>query len=50
MHKKFLENSAWSISPTAYGGAYFGLLAATFVLLRTFEGLEASEALAALTV
>ncbi len=45
-----MENSASSIRPSAYVGAYFTLWAAALVLLRTFEGFEASEALAALVV
>jgi uncharacterized protein len=45
-----MENSASSIRPTAYVGAYFALWAVAFVLMRTFEGFEASEALAALVI
>ena len=45
-----MENSASSIRPSAYVGAYFALWAMAFLLLRTFEGFEASEALAALVI
>jgi hypothetical protein len=45
-----VENSASSIRPSAYLGAYFALWAVVFVLLRTFEGFEVSEALAALAI
>lgn len=45
-----MENSAASIRPATYVGAYFALWAMVFMLLRNFEGFEASEALAALVV
>jgi len=45
-----MENSASSIRPRTYVGAYFALWATVFVLLRTFEGFEATEALPALVV
>jgi len=48
-----VENSASSISSIrsgTYVGAYFALWTAVLMLLRTFEGFEASEALAALVI
>jgi uncharacterized protein len=45
-----MENSASSIRPRTYVGAYFALWAAVLILLRTFAGFEASEALAALVI
>lgn len=45
-----MENSASSIRPRTYVGAYFALWAAVLMLLRIFEGFEASEALAALVI
>jgi membrane protease YdiL (CAAX protease family) len=45
-----VENSASSIRPRTYVVAYFALWAAALVLLRTFEGFETSEALAALVI
>jgi membrane protease YdiL (CAAX protease family) len=45
-----METSTSSIRPRTYVGAYFALWAVAFVLMRTFEGFEASEALAALVV
>ncbi len=45
-----MENSASPIGAKAYVGAYFALWAAVLILLRTFEGFEASEALAALVI
>jgi membrane protease YdiL (CAAX protease family) len=44
---KSMENSTSSIRSGTYVGAYFALWTAVLVLLRTFEGFEASEALAA---
>jgi membrane protease YdiL (CAAX protease family) len=45
-----METSVSSIRAGAYLGAYFVLWAAVLVLLRTFEGFELSEALAALVI
>jgi uncharacterized protein len=45
-----MENSASPIRPRTYVGAYFALWAALLILLRTFAGFEASEALAALVI
>jgi uncharacterized protein len=45
-----MENSASSIRPGTHVGAYFVLWVAVFMLLRIFEGFEASEALAALVI
>jgi CAAX protease family protein len=45
-----VENSASSIRPRTYVGAYFALWAAVLILLRAFERFEASEALAALVI
>jgi uncharacterized protein len=45
-----MENSASPIRPRTYVGAYFALWAAVLILLRTFAGFEASEALAALVI
>jgi membrane protease YdiL (CAAX protease family) len=45
-----MENSASSIRRGTYVGAYFALWAAVLMLLRTFEGFEASEALAAMAI
>jgi membrane protease YdiL (CAAX protease family) len=45
-----VEDSASSIRPRTYAGAYFALWALVLMLLRTFEGFEASEALAALVI
>ncbi len=47
---KSMQSSASSIRPATYVGAYFALWVAVFIVLRTFEGFEASEALAALVV
>jgi membrane protease YdiL (CAAX protease family) len=45
-----MENSASSIRPGTYVGAYFALWAVVLVLLRTSEGFEATEALVALVI
>jgi membrane protease YdiL (CAAX protease family) len=45
-----VENSASSIHPRTYVGAYFALWAVVLILLRTLEGFEANEALAALVI
>jgi membrane protease YdiL (CAAX protease family) len=45
-----MKISASSIRATTYLGAYFVLWATALVLLRTFEGFELSEALAALVI
>ena len=45
-----MQGSAASIPPATYVGAYFALWVAVLMLLRTCEGFEASEALAALVV
>jgi uncharacterized protein len=45
-----MENSVSSSLAGTYVGAYFALWAAVLMLLRTFEGFEASEAFAALVV
>jgi membrane protease YdiL (CAAX protease family) len=45
-----VENSASCIRSIAYVGAYFALWGVVLILLRTFEGFEASEAIAALVI
>jgi CAAX protease family protein len=45
-----MENSASSIRPGTYVGAYFAIWAVVLVLLRTFEGFDTSEAIAALVI
>ncbi len=45
-----VENSASSVGPKTYVGAYFALWTTVFMLLRTFEGFEVTEALAALVI
>jgi hypothetical protein len=47
---KSMQSSASIIRPGTYVGAYFALWVAVFIVLRTFEEFEASEALAALVV
>jgi membrane protease YdiL (CAAX protease family) len=49
-YMKHMQSSASSIRPGTYVGAYFALWMAVFMLLRIFEGFEASEALAALVI
>lgn len=45
-----MENSSSSIRSRIYVGAYFALWAAVLILLRSFEGFKASEALAVLVI
>lgn len=45
-----VENSTSSIRSRTYVSAYFALWVVVLLLLRTFEGFEASEALAALVI
>jgi CAAX protease family protein len=45
-----VENLASPIGAKTYVGAYFALWTAMFILLRTFEGFEASEAITALAI
>jgi membrane protease YdiL (CAAX protease family) len=45
-----VENFASSVRPRTYVGAYFALWTVVLMLLRTFEGFEVSEALAALVI
>lgn len=45
-----VENSASPIRPGIYVGAYFAIWAVALVLLRTFEGFDSSEAIAALVI
>ena len=45
-----VENFVPSIRPGTYVAAYFAVWAVVLILLRTFEGVETSEALAALVI
>lgn len=45
-----MDHSASSIRPGTYVGAYFALWAVVLILLRTFEGFHAGQALAALAI
>jgi len=45
-----MEDCVSSIRPRTYVAAYFALWAVVLILLRTFEGFDASEALAALVI
>jgi uncharacterized protein len=45
-----MQSSTSSIRPGTYVGGYFALWVVVFILLRIFEGFEASEALAALVI